>query len=77
MYVVLSTLQQGISDRFNAFTIDLEVSTQELNVPPQDGNQAPVDFSNFPIVSAIGAQTLQVSFIIRCMGIWLQFSQES
>ena len=55
-------LQNGISDIFNGFTLDLEVSTQQLNVPAQDGNQMPVDFSNFPEVSTSGAQTLQVSF---------------
>jgi len=53
-------MQDGIADRLNAFTVELDVSPQPLNVSSPTGNDTLVDFSAFPMVSLTGTRFLQV-----------------
>ena len=55
-----SFIQDEISDIFNAFTIDVEVETADLNLQPGNGNEQLIDLGNFPIAFITGASQLQV-----------------
>ena len=52
--------QDEITDRFNAFIIEVDVQAPELQLQPGDGNETPEDFSGFPIVSNAGTTVIQV-----------------
>lgn len=60
--MVLTFLQNAseITDVFNAFTIDLEVETTELQLPPGNGNEELVNLGDFPIAFITGTSQLPV-----------------
>ena len=57
----INCFQRGITDRFNPIVVDYSVMVEEVNIPEGDGNATPEDFSDYPVVSATGVSTVQVS----------------